>query len=160
MRMDATIDGRFVRVPNATHLAYDKWKAQVGDWVRWDDDRGFSGIGRMIARVHYAPALGDSPVINNWIEVLRLNADLTHAYPRWINPAWVRQVHAAVPDITRFLAWFAGPLPNRDQCIGMAQYGSLSANQQADKPEWDFAGKLARYEEYRTRAGREYSDHV
>jgi len=74
MRTDATIDGRQVHVPNASHLGYDKWVAQVGDWVVWSYEPGTGDcIGRMIGRVHYAPPCGETPAIKDYIEVLQLS---------------------------------------------------------------------------------------
>lgn len=164
MRTDATIDKRQVWCPNTSTIAYGKYRAQLGDWVSWnypnaDGSKGVNMIGRMIGRVKYAPALGESPEIKNWIEVLTLTMELTSVHVRWVDPAWVRQVHANAPDIARFLQWFAGEkLPDRTWINGASEYGTLSANQQADQPDWDFAGKLTRYQEYRDRAGKDYQD--
>ena len=152
MRTDATIDGRQVRVPNASHLGYDKWTAQVGDWIVWTyPDSQSDLIGRMTGRVHYAPACGESAPIADWLEVLQLSDDHTHAYIRWIDPQWVTRVHANAPDIQRFLSWFAGPLPSREWLNGASEYGTLSANHRADTPEWDFAVKRERYDDVHAR---------
>jgi hypothetical protein len=156
---NATRDRRFVRCPKASTLAYGKWRAQVGDFVVYTyPDGGPTETGRMISRIVYAAGFDTVTDVRNWIEVLTLNQELTHAYVRWVNPDWVSRVYAAAPDTARFLAWYAGPLPADDVIRGMAEYGTLSANQQADYPHWDFAGKLKSYQEYVDRAGRQYSE--
>lgn len=94
MRTDAIIDKRQVRCPNASHLGYDKWKAQVGDLITFrEGDHGIT-TGRMIGRIHYAPPCGESPAINNWLLVIGINSMLDHTFERWANPADVTRVQS------------------------------------------------------------------
>ncbi len=162
MRRDATIDRRFVRCPKASTLAYGKWRAQVHDWIVWryPESDGTPGdgphIGRMIGRIAYAPSLGETGQIKDWILVLALSSDHTHAYERWIDPAWVSQVNGPHEDIAAFLTWFASPtLPDVHWLRHAGEYGTLSANQATDEPwrtQWSFAGKLTHFAEYWERA--------
>ncbi len=151
MRTDITIDGRQVRCPHASTLGYGKWKAQLGDWVSWtqptDGDHGVNNIGRMIGRVAYDPQ-GEC---TGWIVVLSLGMEMTTVFERWVRPEWVFQVHANTPDIARFLAWYAGQLPDVDYLRRMCEYGAGKANQNPDWPDWDHARGLERFGEYLAR---------
>jgi hypothetical protein len=125
--------------------------------VTWDTARSQLGsvieIGRMIGRIVYAPAIGDSPAIKGWIMTATLGMEHTAVFERWINPAWVTQVHPNVPDIARFLSFFAGDeLPDRDTLRGWIEYGGFRPNQDPDRPEWDMS--LDRYREVAQRNGR------
>lgn len=167
MRTDATIDRKQVVCRNASTSGYSHVTARVGDWITWTDESGQTHVGRMIARIVYAPACGETPTLRNYIEALTLSVDLTHAFIRWVNPLQVSTVYRHRADIGAFLSFFAGKLPDRDVLAdtkgangtieGMAAYGSLSADlsDPADSPIGtfsSFANKLTRYAEYRQRA--------
>lgn len=174
MRTDGMIDRRQVTCPNASLLGYGRGVARVGDWLTWSYTTQ-DGIdpqihhGRMIGRVKYAPACGDTPIIKRWIEVLELSPELTHAYIRWIDPAEVTTIYRHRKDMRAFLSWFAGKLPTRDvladtanahgQTIeGMCTYGTCSADlaDPTDSPlgtsYHGLKAKHKRYAEYRARA--------
>jgi len=93
MRTDAIIDRRQVRCPKASTLGYGKWKAQVGDLVLFTEGQQ-TRTGRMIGRIHYAPACGESPIIRDYLLVVCLNDSLDHTFERWVNPADVQRVEA------------------------------------------------------------------
>jgi len=169
-RVDVQIDRRAVHVPRASTLGYGKYRAQPGDWIVWsfpisdsdDTARGPDSIGRVLGRVAYAPAIGtDGRAIRNWIAVLRLSSEGTHASVYWVNPEWVSRVHAHRADIGAFWQWFASDAAIANGyawTIAAGHYGALSANQ-ADPDslpngtDWSFAAKLARFAEYWDRAG-------
>lgn len=86
-RKDATIDRKQVPCCNASLIGYGKRNAQVGDVIRFD-----GRLGRMIGRIAYAPALGETPRIQNWILAVCLTDDLTCMCERWVDPATVTYV--------------------------------------------------------------------
>jgi hypothetical protein len=95
MRTDCIIDKCQVRCPNASHLGYDKWKAQVGDLVLYSEGTQRK-VARMIGRITYAPELesSDKP-IKNWILGIALTGELLeHTYERWIDPKSVIRVES------------------------------------------------------------------
>ena len=91
IRKDATIDRRQVPCPNASLIGYGKRNAQVGDVIRFEE-HGRIRLGRMIGRIEYAPAIGETPRIKNWILAVCLGEDLTHMAERWVNPETVIDV--------------------------------------------------------------------
>ena len=91
MRTDARIDRKQVACPNASHLGFDKYKAQFGDIVVFNESDK-SKVGRVIGRIDYAPALGETPAIRNYLVVAALTEDLTHVSERWVNPEDVTRV--------------------------------------------------------------------
>ena len=94
MRTDATIDKRQVLCRNASCIGFGKIQAQVGNLVMWRDvPDGQLLAGRMIGRVHYAPALsGDTKSVRDYILVIGLNPELSHTFERWVNPTTVERV--------------------------------------------------------------------
>ncbi len=108
MRTDAQIDRRQVLCKNADCSGYGKIRAQLGDILRYGyGETGFTHTGRMVGRIHYAPAMeGDKEPIRDWILVAELSNDLTHVYERWINPLWVGKVVAPRPEHTKAVQWF------------------------------------------------------
>jgi hypothetical protein len=126
MRTDATIDKRQVRCPNASHIGYSKWKAQVGDLIVWREG-DLKRIGRMIGRVHYAPALtGDRAPIRDYILVVGIGDMLQHTFERWVNPRDVERVEK-IRDQGEVLAYFLSadlvkaPIDEIRRCM---EYGS------------------------------------
>ncbi len=116
-------------LPNASTLGYGKYRAQVGDWVTFKAGDQLQ-IGRMVGRVKDTDPIATEerrPI--GFLAVLTLSMELTHAYVRWVDPADVTEVHANVPDIGRFLAWFCGALPDAETCAYLGEYGALSACQ-------------------------------
>jgi hypothetical protein len=110
MRTDAVIDKVQVECPDSSTLGFDKTKAQVGDLVFYHfGDDGPIFHGRMIGRIHHAPAIGnDKGPIKNWLLVAQLSPFLDQVYERWINPLWVVRVNAISGDMRQkdILAWF------------------------------------------------------
>ena len=96
MRTDAVIDRVQVICRGASTLGYGKWKAQVGDLIlfrQFKEDTTLT-LGRMIGRVHYAPALeGDSKAVHDHILCLCINSMLDYTFERWVDPANVVIVH-------------------------------------------------------------------
>jgi len=90
-RKDATIDRKQVPCRNASMIGYGKRNAQVGDVIRFEEN-GRIRLGRMIGRIAYAPALGETPRIKNWILAVCLGEDLTHMCERWVDPVTVTYV--------------------------------------------------------------------
>lgn len=160
MRTDCRIDGQQIWCPNASTFGYGKTIARVGDWITYrmpDDDREFTG--RMIGRVAWAPSLqADEAAWDGAAVVMVLGMDLTHGFERWVRPEWITHVHAAAPDIARFLSWFASADIRRmgaDYLRVAMEYGAVSANQEPTEPTWDHAHKMQRFDEYRQRATRQ-----
>lgn len=111
MRADAQIDRKQVLCPNVSHLGYDKYKAQFGDIVLFiQNDR--AQVGRVIGRVHYAPALeGDTRPIRDYLVVAALSDDLTHVGERWVSPDEVTRIYDPTePDrkILEMITFFFG----------------------------------------------------
>lgn len=105
MRTDATIDRRQVRCPNASYLGYDKWIAQVGDLIRFNEGAE-TRVGRMIGRVAYAPRLdGDSAPVKDYILAAVLSPTLDYVAERWVNPADVVQVQP-IRGQAETMQWF------------------------------------------------------
>jgi len=165
---DAIRDQRYVRCPNASMLGYGRYRAQLGSWiVARQPGYTLDGapinpiviVGRMISRIVYSagfpagPNYEGAPTIRNWIEVLALHENMHHASVRWIDPAWVSEVHPTAPDLAKFLEWFATFNPKDHGFIrGLAEYGCLSPNQAPDHTDWNFEHRLTRGAEYVDRA--------
>ena len=124
MRNDAIIDKRFVHCPNSSHSGYSKWRSQVGDLVFWSMDGTESAtmIGRMIGRIHYAPALeGDKEPVRDYILAVKLSQDMTYTSEFWVNPKLVTRVES-IRNQSDVLAWFLSnqmvkePLADVRQC--------------------------------------------
>ncbi len=106
MRTDTRIDRYPVKCFQASTLGYGKYIAEVGDIIIYrestynvEDLKTLSNphvherIGRMAGRVHYAPALGETPEIKNHILVVCLSLDSPCAYERWIAPEDVLRIY-------------------------------------------------------------------
>jgi len=91
MRHDATFDKKQVTCPNSSTIGWSKRKCQVGNLFTYTEGAQ-ERLGRMVARIQYAPALGDTPRIQGWILGAVLSTDLTHMCERWIDPALVTRV--------------------------------------------------------------------
>jgi hypothetical protein len=98
MRTDCTIDTKQVYCPNATWLAYGKGAARFGDvvWYKeWLTDGTYdTRIGRVIGRVAYAPACGETKPISNYLCVAVLSNGYCAAFERWVNPEDVIEVNS------------------------------------------------------------------
>lgn len=105
MRKDVIIDRQQVRCKNASHLGFDKAKAQVGDIVIYRDDNDTSHIGRMIGRIRYAPGIGGSPVIRNHILAVVLGERIDCTFERWINPDSVISIQS-IRNHRDIMTWF------------------------------------------------------
>lgn len=105
MRTDARIDKKQVKCCNASTLGFDKYFAQVGDIITYRES-GQLRIGRMIGRIAYAPACGETKSIQNYILAVVIdNYSLNHTCERWINPADVERVQS-IRDQMHVLDWF------------------------------------------------------
>jgi hypothetical protein len=146
---DATIDHRQVRLPNASHLGYDKWKAQRGDVIVYREGEG-TRTGRVLGRVAYAPPEGEIGAITDHLYVLALSDDLSHAYIRWVDPADVVQCTPCTPDRAAWLAlFFAADLP-RD-LPDLCAYG-IHADL-SDDHRWPCTASVERRRRERTERG-------
>jgi hypothetical protein len=105
MRTDVRIDKQQVQCPNASHLGYDKWRAQVGDIITFREADQLR-IGRMIGRIAYAPNLNGGRSLRNYILAVVLdNHTLSHTCERWINPADVVRIQS-IRNQWQVLDWF------------------------------------------------------
>ena len=104
---DATIDGRQVICCNASLLAGGTRSARVGHMVTCDYN-GQTRLARVLGRIVHAPAIDceGGERLENWLLVMMLSDDSTHAYERWIDPATVTRIFES-PD--RFAAFFFAP---------------------------------------------------
>jgi hypothetical protein len=110
VRIDAFIDRKQMRCPNASTIGYGKWKAQTGDIVVYRANEGMTQVGRVIGRITHAPALdGDKSPTRNYLLLAVLNSSLTFVMERWINPEDVIEVFEPREDVAKMLAFFFSP---------------------------------------------------
>ena len=127
-REDAHYSLEGVRCPKARILGYSKVLAEQGDLITWHTPsrRGeFDGrpeLGRVLGRVDARGDAKQMEQISGWIAVIALANNGTFAYERWVNPAWVVEIHAACPA---FFALIASGDPER--LLRMVRAGALSA---------------------------------
>lgn len=126
-----TLTRRQVVCPNATLLGYSKGTARYGDIVAYqfpDGTQTFTGrmLGRIDAPAEYHPTTKETiPACKGWLCILTFNETLTGAYPRWVNPAWVRDVRSMPQHIPALL--MAPKLPwSAETLLRLAAYGTLS----------------------------------
>ena len=142
MRTDAIIDKRQVKVPYSSHIGFSKWRAQVGDLILFTEG-GRTVTGRMIGRVHYAPALGETPIIRDYILCVCLNDALDYTFERWVNPIDVVQVEPMTDEHARkrieVTAWFLSDLKREsaEELRRTVEYGAIPPKYRA------FRDKLA-----------------
>jgi|SRR5215469_4828237 len=114
-----TLDNKAVRVPNASHLGFDKWKVKRGDVFTCDGNI----IARSLGRIKTCDNDGED--CRGWVCALVLGLSGSHAYVRWIDPASVRQVIDCPSKLAAF--FFAEKLPyDNDMILNLAAYGTLS----------------------------------
>lgn len=101
----ATYDRKQVLCRNASHIAYGKVKAQFGDLVQFVENAE-RHIGRVVARIDYAPPSGDAPAIRNWLMVAVLNVGHAYRSVRWVNPDDVSFVESVRDDHRRTVKEF------------------------------------------------------
>lgn len=135
MRTDAKFTNRTVRCPNVAPYGA---RVRRGAWITYNGESA-RYYGRVIGTVS-APALGDTPAVQNWLVVLQLSADGTHCYERWINPANVRTATTAPTGLLAFLAQSTETLPSTVECLRLAEYGTLCESYIGSAPE-----RLAKY---------------
>src|ERR1700683_821816 len=103
MRTDIKFDRKQVsRLPNATHLGYDKGKTQTGDIVRFIEG-GTERVGRIIGRIKNSA---------DTLCVAALSADLTSVMERWVKPEDILQVYdpqESSRHILETIQFFFGP---------------------------------------------------
>lgn len=127
---------------NASRLGYSKHSASPGDLVvySYPADSGGTRYGRVVGRIDAPPRRCGAWEPNHdrnkcqycqhgvkgWLCVVGLSDDTKHhAYERWIDPDWVRNIESVTPGHIKFLM----TLLTRDPAdlIRMSEYGSLSA---------------------------------
>lgn len=112
MRNDVIIDKKQVICRNSSLLGYSTCKVRFGMIVRYKNGEFDNMIGRVAGRIAYAPALGETPVIRNWILVMALGPNLTYAMERWVNPDDVIEAYDPSrpdTDILEFITEFFSP---------------------------------------------------
>lgn len=92
MRTDARMDRKQVQCPNVSQLGFDKWKAQFGDIVMFTEGEK-TRVGRVVARIEHAPALGETEALHNYLCVAALSDDLTFVMERWVKPEDVLRIY-------------------------------------------------------------------
>lgn len=94
MRTDCILDKRQVLCRHSSYSGYSRVQCRVGHLFLFQYPDGGSHIGRMLARIAYAPAVeaGEKP-IRNWICAAVLAQDLSFMMERWVNPEWVTAVY-------------------------------------------------------------------
>lgn len=115
MRTDCTRDNRATKLPNASHLGFDLWRAKRGNWIRFDDGNG-EKFGRVIGRVHCER--------KTYIEVCAMLGCFDCPAIRWIDPASVIQCRSAPP--ANIFAFITGEWKNPADIIAAIDYGFMN----------------------------------
>jgi hypothetical protein len=104
----------------------NKWRAEPGDLVRWEDSGGMVHIGRMMGMLD-APAEGPSvPAVKDHVMVFRLSETMRTGYECWVDKDDIVEV---LPPPKKFLAWLMSDEFNEmrvDDILYLARYGTLS----------------------------------
>lgn len=152
MRTDAIIDKRQVLCTNANLIGYGTYKARVGHLIMWQDQTRVM-VGRMIGRIHYAPSLGETAKIENWILVVALTGSMLDGLgERWVNPVDVLRIEPIrnqMDILTYFLSddMVKAPQAEVRRCANQG-WSTLAAYR-----EWKAnAGLAGRNEEYSVEA--------
>lgn len=106
MRTDTKIDRYSVKCHKASTLGYGKWIAEVGDIIIFRETSynvedlktqanpyHHEVIGRMAGRIHYAPALRETPEIKDYLLVVALYPALPCTAERWVAPDEVIRIY-------------------------------------------------------------------
>lgn len=119
------IDGRKVRLPNATTLGYCKSTASPGDLIQHGERRE---LARVLGRIVSSDRDGER--CDGFLYVLQLSDDATFSYVRWIDPAAVSVCHAPSAGLQAFAAFFfAERMPfDAAEIAELADHGTLSAS--------------------------------
>jgi len=108
MRTDARMDRKQVKLPCASTLGFDKWKAQFGDMVMFREGHNLE-LGRIISRINYAPVIGDdSPAIRGWLCVAVFSQDMSFIMERWINPETIERCYTPRPQQIALMSFMFG----------------------------------------------------
>jgi hypothetical protein len=138
-------------LPNASLIGYGVYYAKPGYWMTWSDpgEPGKEHTGRVLGRIECAAYAGadDTPAMYaGWLAVMQLGDNMTHAYVRWVDPAWVQVCYERPP--AQLMAWITGDdWPKRaadiPRLIAMAEYGSCSESYIADRnnPDKPYNGR-------------------
>jgi hypothetical protein len=148
----AKYSAKKVRLPNASLIGYGVYYAKPGYWVTWgdplQDDSKAHRIGRVLGRIECAAYDTGKGALDcmGWLAVMQLSDDLTHAYVRWVDPAWVQVCYEQPP--AQLMAWITGDdWPKRatdiPRLIAMSEYGSCSESYIADRnnPDKPYNGR-------------------
>lgn len=112
MRTDAVIDKRMVECKHLIPtLGFDKWVAQVGDLILFDDGGGVKA-GRMIGRIKDAPDLANpGKRLKNLILVIAITDGLFGGmHERWVRPEDVRRITPVRNQIDSLMGLFSDDL--------------------------------------------------
>jgi len=112
MRTDCTRDNRATKLPNASHLGYDLWKAKRGNWIRYRTEGAEGSHGRVLGRVHCE---GET-----YVEIIALLGNLDCPAIRWIKPSDIVQCRANPPRA--ILEWICGEW-NVADVMARVEYG-------------------------------------
>ena len=117
------LDNKVVIAPNASLLGYGRRKVKRGDVFTYDNGDGQTHVARSLGRISKIDdGMEDA---RGWIVALVLGAAADHAFVRWIDPRWVREVRDAPAKFAAF--FFSAELPHSpDMLLKLAEYGTLS----------------------------------
>lgn len=107
MRTDARIDKKQVCCAKSPHLQTGKFHCQVGDLFLYIESERMV-LGRMLGRIAYAPAIGETPTIRGAILAIVINSELSFTYERWVNPLDVVRIFS-IDRQKDVMAYFLGP---------------------------------------------------
>jgi hypothetical protein len=166
MRTDMNLDGRQVLCPHASLIGYSSNMARVGYFFTYAEDDQIK-YARMLARISWAPQIGNDKPIKNWILAMVLSMNASSAYERWVDPATVREVYEKPP--TKLTTFFFQPiLPYRVEVMRrLIEHGTLqeqfmdSAEERVEMFKSRGAGYIAGGREFATLdAAKAYAESV
>lgn len=119
MRTDCTIDTQQVMCPKASRLGFGQLYARFGDFIQYrehyTDGTHSIRYARVLGRVAYAPACGETPAIKDHILVAAIAEDLEFGYERWIDPDDVTEINRPADARRGFLHWFISDWTAQDR---------------------------------------------
>jgi hypothetical protein len=125
----AKYSAKKVRLPNVPFFGFNVQHAKPGYWVTWAKG-GVAHSGRVLGRIDQAEFNGqDREPVTGWLAVMALSEHMTHAFIRWIDPAWVTECAEQPPRA--LLDWITGTdWPTRGADVGrliaMCEHGTTS----------------------------------
>lgn len=106
MRTDCTVDNEPVSCPNTDLSGYSHVTACPGYCIVYKqfnaDDNFQYVIARVLGRVSAPARPPYQDAVKNWLLVMRLSEDGTHASEYWVNPLLVSRVYDVPTDVLVF----------------------------------------------------------